>query len=231
MGVAPAGSDRENSGHHHLLIDTELPPLDQAIPADFNHLHFGAGQTEVELDLPPGPHTLQLLLGGKDHVPHSPPVMSARIRVIVAEPHAPTATAGSGARHPSPPGAKVYFIYPTNGAYISRTPRIRFGLTNMGIAPAGLERANSGHHHLLIDSALPAMDEPIPNDPNHLHFGSGQTEAQVTLAPGVHTLQLILGDSNHVPHDPPVISKPVRVTVTDSGRRPPSHRKRSRHVH
>jgi hypothetical protein len=229
MGVAPAGSDRENAGHHHLLIDTELPPLEESIPADFNHLHFGAGQTEAELNLPPGPHTLQLLLGGKDHVPHSPPVMSERIRVIVAEPHEQhNATAGPNQRHPSPPGAKVYFIYPTNGAYISRTPRIRFGLTNMGVAPAGLERANSGHHHLLIDTPLPPTDEPIPNDPNHLHFGAGQTEAQVTLALGVHTLQLVLGDNNHVPHDPPVLSKPIRVTVTESGRRPPPRRK-SRH--
>jgi hypothetical protein len=229
MGIAPAGSDRESSGHHHLLIDTELPRLDEAIPADFNHLHFGAGQTEVELNLPPGPHTLQLLLGDKDHIPHSPPVMSERIRVIVAEPREQNAT-GSAPRHPSPPGAKVYFIYPTNGSYVSRTPRIRFGLTNMGVAPAGLERANSGHHHLLIDTPLPPIDEPIPNDPNHLHFGAGQTEAQVTLPLGVHTLQLVLGDNNHVAHDPPVVSKPIRVTVTESGRRPSSHRRNRRQV-
>src|SRR3954468_10215751 len=85
MGVAPAGSDRPNSGHHHLLIDTELPPLDQPIPNDFNHLHFGAGQTEAEVTLKPGTHTLQLLLGDKDHIPHTPPLMSARIRVVVAD--------------------------------------------------------------------------------------------------------------------------------------------------
>ena len=84
-GVAPDGSDRANSGHHHLLIDTELPPLDQPIPNDFNHLHFGAGQTEAEITLKPGTHTLQLLLGDKDHIPHNPPVMSPRIRVAVTE--------------------------------------------------------------------------------------------------------------------------------------------------
>ena len=72
MGIAPAGSDRENSGHHHLLIDTQLPPLDKPIPNDFNHLHFGAGQTEAEITLKPGEHTLQLLMGDKDHIPHSP---------------------------------------------------------------------------------------------------------------------------------------------------------------
>jgi hypothetical protein len=79
MGVAPAGLDRPNSGHHHLLIDTELPPLNEPIPNDFNHLHFGAGQTEAQVTLKPGPRTLQLLLGDKDHIPHSPPVMSPRI--------------------------------------------------------------------------------------------------------------------------------------------------------
>jgi uncharacterized protein DUF4399 len=230
MGVAPAGTERENSGHHHLLIDTELPPLDEAIPADFNHLHFGAGQTEVELNLPPGPHTLQLLLADKDHVPHSPPVMSERVHVIVADAKEQAGTGAAVVRHPSPPGASVYFIYPKNGATIARTAKIRFGLTNMGVAPAGLDRPNSGHHHLLIDTPLPAMDEPIPSDPNHLHFGAGQTEAQITLALGVHTLQLLLGDNNHIPHNPPVVSKPIRVTVTETGRPPVLRRLRHRHA-
>src|SRR5262249_7869204 len=85
MGVAPAGLDRPNSGHHHLLIDTDLPPLNEPIPNDFNHLHFGAGQTETQVTLKPGPHTLQLLLGDKDHIPHSPPVMPPRIRVIASD--------------------------------------------------------------------------------------------------------------------------------------------------
>ena len=83
MGVAPAGSDKENSGHHHLLIDTELPPLDHAIPSDFNHLHFGAGQTEADVTLPPGDHTLQLLLGDKNHIPNSTPLFSDRIHIHV----------------------------------------------------------------------------------------------------------------------------------------------------
>jgi len=119
----------------------------------------------------------------------------------------------SAERHPSPPGAKVYFVYPRNGAVLPRTTTIRFGLVNMGIAPAGLEKSNTGHHHLLVDSPLPPMDEPIPNDLNHLHFGAGQTETQITLTPGRHTLILLLGDYRHVPHDPPVISEPITVTV------------------
>jgi hypothetical protein len=87
----------------------------------------------------------------------------------------------------------------------------------MGVAPAGIERPNTGHHHLLIDTKVPALDQPIPNDFNHLHFGAGQTEADVTLPPGKHTLQLLLGDANHVPHNPPVMSKPITVTVTRTG--------------
>jgi hypothetical protein len=223
MGVAPAGSDKENSGHHHLLVDTELPPLDQEIPNDFNHLHFGAGQTEAEVNLSPGEHTLQLLLGDKRHIPHSPPLMSERIHVTVVE-SAPGSAAH--ARRPSAANAAAYFVYPTDGAYVSRTPIIRFGLANMGIAPAGVEKAFTGHHHLLIDTPLPPLDQPIPNDFNHLHFGAGQTEAQITLSLGTHTLQLLLGDADHMAHEPPVYSKPITVHVTTAGRRPPSRRRR-----
>jgi len=233
MGVAPAGSDRANSGHHHLLIDTDLPPLTQPIPNDFNHLHYGAGQTEAEVTLTPGEHTLQLLFADKDHVPHSPPLYSPRIRVRVADtappPQTSSAAPPASGRHPSPPDAKVYFVYPTNGAYVSRNPVIRFGLVNMGVAPAGVAKPNTGHHHLLIDAPSPPPDRPIPNDFNHLHFGAGQTEAKVTLPLGEHTLLLVLGDENHVPHDPPVMSKPIKVTVTESGRRPRTTRRSRRY--
>jgi hypothetical protein len=224
MGVAPAGSDKENSGHHHLLIDTEVPPLDQPIPNDFNHLHFGAGQTEADVTLTPGNHTLQLLLGDKNHVPTSPALLSDKITVRVANnAPAPQASAAPGAtsgRHPSPAGAKVYFAYPSNNAYIKSGAVIRFGLIGMGVAPAGFEKVNTGHHHLLIDTDLPPFDQPIPNDFNHLHFGTGQTEAKVTLPAGKHKLQLLLGDENHVPHDPPVYSEAIQVTVNESGREP-----------
>jgi len=226
MGVAPAGSDRANSGHHHLLIDADVPPLNQPIPNDFNHLHFGAGQTEAEVTLAPGPHTLQLLLGDKDHIPHSPPVMSERIRVTVVDADAHQHGAGGGVRHSAPANARVYFVVPTDRSYVSRTPTIRFGLVNMGVAPAGVEKANTGHHHLIVDAPLPPLDQPIPNDFNHLHFGAGQTEAQINLPLGEHTLQLLLGDDNHVPHNPPVYSKPIHVTVTATGRRPQPRRSR-----
>src|SRR5579863_3058886 len=156
MGVAPAGSDKANTGHYHLLIDTDLPPLNEPIPSDDNHLHFGGGQTETELTLSPGPHTLQLLLGDANHIPHTPPVVSDRIHVTVTETppaasaQAPAETSG---RHKSPPGAKVYFISPAEGASVPLTFQVRFGLENMGVAPASVEKVNTGHHHLLIDTA------------------------------------------------------------------------------
>ena len=129
MGVAPAGSDRANSGHHHLLIDTELPPLDKPIPNDFNHLHFGTGQTEAEVTLKPGPHTLQLLLGDKDHIPHNPPVMSPRIKVVVAEGAGATAAAPTTMRrrkrvqtHTAPPKRVVVEQRRSRPAYRSYYP-------------------------------------------------------------------------------------------------------------
>jgi hypothetical protein len=106
---------------------------------------------------------------------------------------------------------------------------VRFGLVNMGVAPAGVAKANTGHHHLLIDVPTPPLDQPIPNDPNHLHFGSGQTEAKVTLPLGEHTLQLLLGDESHVPHDPAVMSKPIKVVVTATGKKPRARRKKRRY--
>jgi hypothetical protein len=223
MGVAPAGSEKANSGHHHLLIDTELPPLDEPIPSDPNHMHFGAGQTEVDLALAPGPHTLQLLLGDKNHIPHSPPVVSDLIHVTVVDASSaaapvaasPAAATASAARHPSPPGAKVYIVSPEDGATVPLTLHVQFGLDNMAVVRAGVDMPNSGHHHLLIDAPLPPLDEPIPNDENHLHFGAGQTEATITLTPGKHILQLLLGDASHLPHDPPVFSKPITVVAGD----------------
>jgi Domain of unknown function (DUF4399) len=123
----------------------------------------------------------------------------------------------TGGPTPSPEGAAVYFVGLNDGATLPTKMTIHFGLHDMGVAPAGLDRANSGHHHLLIDTALPALDRPIPNDFNHLHFGAGQTEAEITLKPGTHTLQLLLGDKDHIPHSPPLMSPLIRVTVMEPG--------------
>jgi len=125
-----------------------------------------------------------------------------------------------GGPTPSAEGAELYFIDLKDGASVPTKVTIHFGLREMGVAPAGSDRANSGHHHLLIDAELPPLDQPIANDFNHLHFGAGQTEAEITLTPGTHTLQLLLGDKDHVPHSPPVVSPRIQVVATDKGAAP-----------
>ena len=116
-------------------------------------------------------------------------------------------------RTPAPENAELYFISPVDGATVSNPVIVRFGLRNMGVAPAGIKYDNSGHHHLLVDTALPALEFPIINDGNHLHFGGGQTETALELSPGEHTLQLLLGDFAHIPHDPAVMSERITITV------------------
>ncbi|HIE54864.1 MAG TPA: DUF4399 domain-containing protein [Chromatiaceae bacterium] len=108
----------------------------------------------------------------------------------------------------------LYFITPKDGATVSNPVTVRFGLRGMGVAPAGVAKPNTGHHHLLIDvEELPPLDQPVPKDERHRHFGGGQTETTIQLTPGKHTLQLLLGDQNHVPHDPPLVSEKITITV------------------
>jgi len=113
-----------------------------------------------------------------------------------------------------PKDAYVYIIWPSDGMVIQGGKFwVRMGLSGAGIAPAGVDVPNTGHHHLLVDTDLPPLDQPIPNDKSHLHFGAGQTEARLELPPGRHTLQLLLGDDQHVPQNPPLYSKKITITV------------------
>ncbi|MFW1677373.1 DUF4399 domain-containing protein [Pontibacter sp. JAM-7] len=113
----------------------------------------------------------------------------------------------------APEGAMAYIIAPADGATVPATFTVKFGLKGMGVAPAGTDKANTGHHHLLVDGALPDMSMPLGKDVKH--FGGGQTETTLTLSPGAHTLQLILGDMTHTPHNPPVVSEKITVTVAE----------------
>src|SRR5882672_3512638 len=113
----------------------------------------------------------------------------------------------------SPAGAKVYFIAPKNGATIKGPVKVVMGLSGMGVAPAGVDSPDTGHHHILVDADAANVDMPMPVDDKHRHFGKGQTEASLDLAPGKHTLQLVLGDKNHIPHNPPVMSEKITITV------------------
>jgi hypothetical protein len=114
----------------------------------------------------------------------------------------------------SPDNAKVYFIQPADGDVVSGSVKINFGLKNMGVAPAGTDRKNTGHHHLLIDTdVLPNLAQPLPSTDKIKHFGGGQTETEITLSPGKHTLQLLLGNFAHVPHGKPVMSDKITIMV------------------
>ncbi len=116
---------------------------------------------------------------------------------------------------PAPDNAVLYIGWPNNGQVISagKPFRVWFGLRNMGVAPKDVKFPNTGHHHLLVDTEFPPWDQEIPSDKNNLHFGSGETETMLELPPGKHTLQLLMGDDKHVPHNPPIYSKKITITV------------------
>ena len=136
--------------------------------------------------------------------------------LILAAPLASAQTpAAAVERTDSPPGAEVYIISPKDGATVHSPVHVQFGLKGMGVAPAGVKFENTGHHHLLIDTDAPTdLSAPLPATDKVVHFGKGQTETTLTtLTPGKHTLQLLLGDQNHIPHNPPVISRKITITV------------------
>ena len=115
---------------------------------------------------------------------------------------------------PSPSGADVFFLEPGNGTTLTSPVTLKFGIAGMTIAPAGDNTENSGHHHLLINmDELPSMDLPLPATDQLIHFGAGQTETTLDLEPGQYTFQLVLGNYLHVPHNPPVVSKKITITV------------------
>ena len=109
--------------------------------------------------------------------------------------------------------ASLYFISPKHQDIVDGEVTIQFGLRNFGVSPAGVEVAGTGHHHLIIDAELPPANQPIKSDKNHVHFGKGQTEVQLKLEPGSHTLQLLLGDHRHLPHDPVIVSEQITILV------------------
>ena len=124
--------------------------------------------------------------------------------------------AGAQERTAAPSGAEVYIISPKDGAKIKGPVVVLFGLKGMGIAPAGVKYDNTGHHHLLVDMDVPSDSSvPMPATDKLLHFGKGQTQTSLTLAPGKHTLQLVFADLNHLTFDPPLVSKKITVTVVN----------------
>ena len=136
-------------------------------------------------------------------------VVEAPVKTVAEEKQPPALP-----RSASPEGARVFFVNIQDGAEMLSPVTLQFGIEGMTVAPAGQSQPNSGHHHLLINvTELPDLAMPVPNDANHRHFGAGQTETTLELEPGKHTLQLLLGDHNHIPHDPPVMSEKITILV------------------
>lgn len=129
-----------------------------------------------------------------------------------AEPEGPAVSAALP-RSESAPGARVFFITPADGATVGNPVSIEFGIEGMDVVKAGTDQPHSGHHHLLIDTGLPEFGLPIPADEHHVHFGDGSTATEITLQPGAHTLQMLLGDHLHIPHNPPLVSEVITITV------------------
>lgn len=133
-----------------------------------------------------------------------------------AAPQTPSAQAPAapGLKKKAAPNTVVYILSPKNGETVSSPFTVRFGLKGMGIAPAGVDQPDTGHHHLLVDvEKLPDFSAALPVTDNIRHFGKGQTEAELTLPPGKHTLQLVFADYLHIPHDKPVVSEKITITV------------------
>jgi hypothetical protein len=154
-------------------------------------------------------------------------ICAAALLVLVAcgeqQAQAPETTAADDApvkteaaalpRSASAAGASVFFISPNDGDTVSSPINIEFGINGMTVVAAGVNDSDSGHHHLLVDTGLPNLELPVPADANHIHFGDGSTSTELSLEPGEHSLQLLLGDYLHIPHSPPVASELITITV------------------
>ena len=129
------------------------------------------------------------------------------------EPPAEAVAPAVMARTPSAEGARVFFITPSDGDTVSGPVQFEFGVSGMDLAPSGTDRPNSGHHHIIVDHDLPDLSLPVPKDAQRIHFGDGRSETELELAAGQHILQLLFADHLHIPHDPPLISERITITV------------------
>ena len=195
--VEPASEGiNEGAGHHHIIVDTDLPQAGSPIPSDDQHRHFDKGQTEAVLDLPAGEHTLRLSFADGSHDPYDPAVTDT-VKVAVTERRA------------------VSFANPVEGAKVKSPFTVQMLSEGLIVDPAS-EGVNegAGHHHIIIDADLPPAGIAIPSDDQHHHFGKGQTETTLDLPPGAHRLRLSFADTNHEPYDPP-ITHTVSITVEE----------------
>ena len=200
MTVTPAGQELESKTHGPppLVIDGEPIEAGKPVPADEKHIHFGKGQTETEVKLEPGKHTLTMQFADGSHLSYGP-AMSSTITVEVV---------------PDPPAKKVAFVEPADGAKVKSPLKVKFGVEGMTVTPAGQELKDKthGHHHLIIDGKPIPTGQAVPADETHIHYGKGQTEAEIELKPGKHTLTMQFADGSHLSYGP-TMSSTITVEV------------------
>lgn len=156
---------------------------------------------------------LAALLAGCGQETAQPEAGTPETAPAAAEQAAAPTEAAMPARTPAPADARVFFITPADGDTVTSPVTVEFGIEGMSVVRAGDDTPDSGHHHLLVDTDLPDLDLPVPADASHIHFGDASTSTELDLEPGEHTLQLLLGDHRHIPHDPPVMSGRITITV------------------
>lgn len=185
MTVTPAGEHMgdKTRGHHHLIIDGEPVPAGQVVPSSDKHIHFGKGQTETEVKLEPGKHTLTMQFADGAHISYGP-ALSKTITVEVL---------------PDPDEKKVFFENLKDGDKVKSPVEVKFGLKGFKLRPAGEDALDktTGHHHIVIDGKPVPLGQMVPTDERHIHFGKAQTETKLELQPGKHTLTLQLADGAH----------------------------------
>ncbi len=200
--VRPAGEDAtdKTSGHHHLIIDGAAIPAGQMVPKDEKNIHYGGGQTEAEIELTPGEHTLTLQFADGAHLSYGPD-WATTVKVEAVAP-------------PAPP--RVFFVEPTEGAELKSPVKLSFGLEGFAVRKAGedVKEKISGHHHLIIDGQPDGLGAMVGKDETHIHYGGGQTEAEVALTPGKHTLTLQFADGAHRSYGA-ALSQTITVNVTE----------------
>ncbi len=200
LTVVPAGqgSGEATKGHHHVLIDGKPLPVGTMVPKDAKNVHFGKGQTSTRLDLPPGKHTLTLQFANHAHLSYGP-ALSKTIQVEVVAPEKPL---------------NVFWVAPRDGDKVKSPVKMQFGVDGWTIRPAGEDPKDhtSGHHHVVVDRKPVASGQIVPKDAHNIHFGKGQTTAELDLPPGEHTLTLQLADGNHRSYGPNA-SATIKVTV------------------
>ncbi len=205
LTIEPAGEIAENAGHMHILVDEDFVAPGEVILASDTMLHYGGGQTEATLDLPPGEHTLRLQFANGAHIALDGDQYRDEITITVAEEEAQSPDAGS---------QSVFFVSPEDGVEVTSPLHVEMGATGLTIEPAGEIAENAGHMHILVDEDFVAPGEVILASDTMLHYGGGQTEATLDLAPGEHTLRLQFANGAHIALDGEQYRDEITVTVT-----------------